>query len=258
MVVSPSPGWKVVDRDLLDLLKLWNLSKYNKLHCSVLLSELGSSLPLTFFCSELSCSFFSHFYQLWSSFWSTAPYITGGWNFFIVNCQCIQFLFLYLLVHHFLKNQDGWTSGLFLGSDFFFLTLGPYCGNTSISTVHFSNYLEGEILYSPELKVLRRTKNFPYQWACVMLSCVVFWSGLYSDTTTATSIVINRVMWDLTVQLVSCVVSQILFHMNAVYAFKEFSVLNWLDFILEWLINISCISTSEYDFIWIRKTFKMA
>lgn len=36
------------------------------LHYSVPLSEFGSSLPFKFFSSELSCSFFSFFYQVWS------------------------------------------------------------------------------------------------------------------------------------------------------------------------------------------------
>lgn len=54
-----------------------------------------------------------------------------------------------------------------------------------------------------------------------MLSCLVLWSQLYSDITSAAGIVIYRVMWDLAVQILGHPVSWIFFNTNAVYVFKK-------------------------------------
>lgn len=68
------------------------------LHYSVPLSEFGSSLPFKFFSSELSCSFFFLFLSGAEFVMKYRSIIAEGWNFFIINCQCIQFLFLYLFI----------------------------------------------------------------------------------------------------------------------------------------------------------------
>lgn len=62
MVVSPLPGWKVVDSDADSSEVVKKAIKIKQtLHYSVLLSEFSKSLPFKFFSSELSFSFFFSF-----------------------------------------------------------------------------------------------------------------------------------------------------------------------------------------------------
>lgn len=124
----------------------------------------------------------------------------------------------------------------------FCVSLGSYCGNISICTVNFYNSLEWELLYSPAPKVLWRWKNFSYQietWSHSALSAL---TALAVHWYSATYNLINREMWDLPLQTVTCVVSYVV-----TYSWPGgLTVINNSSFITEmWLMMIQLLYLSD-------------